>query len=193
MTRWIFLIVPWGLIRGKKVNIRAFQTSGLDGHQLYLRRGNVSTHWIWGSVGEPHNGSGHSGEGKPLNNSVGIQSAANQSAGSNFISWATSTFLDGKERGIVVGWGTMLHAGRSRVRVPMRWIFLNWPNLSSRTTALRSTQPLREMSTRNLPGGKGRPARKADNLTAICELDCLEKTWEPRRLNPMGLHGLLQG
>jgi hypothetical protein len=25
------------------------------------------------------------------------------------------------------------------------------------------------MSTRNLPGGKGRPARKADNLTAICE------------------------
>jgi hypothetical protein len=32
-----------------------------------------------------------------------------------------------------------------------------------------STQPLREMGTRNLPGGKGRPARKADNLTAICE------------------------
>jgi hypothetical protein len=26
-----------------------------------------------------------------------------------------------------------------------------------------------EMSTGNLPGGKGRPARKADNLTAICE------------------------
>jgi hypothetical protein len=35
--------------------------------------------------------------------------------------------------------------------------------------ALGSTQPLREMSTRNLPGGKGRAARKADNLTAICE------------------------
>jgi hypothetical protein len=35
--------------------------------------------------------------------------------------------------------------------------------------ALRSTQPLTEMSTRNLPGGKGRPARKADNLTAPCE------------------------
>jgi hypothetical protein len=29
--------------------------------------------------------------------------------------------------------------------------------------------PLTEMSTRNLPGGKGRPARKADNLTAISE------------------------
>jgi hypothetical protein len=26
-------------------------------------------------------------------------------------------------RGSVVGWGTMLHAGRSRVRVLMRWIF----------------------------------------------------------------------
>jgi hypothetical protein len=35
--------------------------------------------------------------------------------------------------------------------------------------ALGSTQPLTEMSTRNLPGGKGRPAREADNLTAICE------------------------
>jgi hypothetical protein len=35
--------------------------------------------------------------------------------------------------------------------------------------ALGSTQPLTEISTRILPGGKGRPARKADNLTAICE------------------------
>jgi hypothetical protein len=33
----------------------------------------------------------------------------------------------------------------------------------------RLTQPLTEMSTRNLPGGKGRPVRKADNLAAICE------------------------
>jgi hypothetical protein len=35
--------------------------------------------------------------------------------------------------------------------------------------AQRSTQPLTEMSTMNLPGGKGRPVRKADNLIAICE------------------------
>jgi hypothetical protein len=35
--------------------------------------------------------------------------------------------------------------------------------------ALESTQPLAEMSTRNLPGGKGQPAREADNLSAICE------------------------
>jgi hypothetical protein len=35
--------------------------------------------------------------------------------------------------------------------------------------ALGSTQPLTEMSTMNIPGGKGWPARKADNLTAILE------------------------
>jgi hypothetical protein len=34
---------------------------------------------------------------------------------------------------------------------------------------LESTQPLTEMSTRNELGGKGRPAPKADNLTAICQ------------------------
>jgi hypothetical protein len=31
--------------------------------------------------------------------------------------------------------------------------FFNWPNPSSRTMALGSTQPLTEMSTRNFPGG----------------------------------------
>jgi hypothetical protein len=50
------------------------------------------------------------------------------------------------------GGGTMLQAGRSRVRVLMRWIFFNWPNPSSRTMAQGSTQPLAEVSTRNLPG-----------------------------------------
>jgi hypothetical protein len=35
--------------------------------------------------------------------------------------------------------------------------------------ALGSTQPLIEMSTRNLPGGKGRLALKADNISAICK------------------------
>jgi hypothetical protein len=86
-------------------------------------------------------------------------------------------------RGSVVGWGTMLQAGRSRVRVPMRWIFFNCPNSSSCTMALGSTQPLIEMSTRNLSGGggEGRPARKADNLTAIWE-PIVQKMWEPRPL-----------
>jgi hypothetical protein len=51
----------------------------------------------------------------------------------------------------------------------MRRIFFNLPNSSSRTMALESTQPLTEMSTSNIPGGKGWLARKADNLTAMSE------------------------
>jgi hypothetical protein len=35
--------------------------------------------------------------------------------------------------------------------------------------ALLLIQPLTEMSTRNLPGVKGRPALKADNITDISE------------------------
>jgi hypothetical protein len=35
--------------------------------------------------------------------------------------------------------------------------------------ALGSTEPPTEMSNRNLSGGKGRPERKDDNLTAIYE------------------------
>jgi hypothetical protein len=31
------------------------------------------------------------------------------------------------------------------------------------------TQPLTGMSTRNVPGAKGRPKSKAGNVTAICE------------------------
>jgi hypothetical protein len=50
--------------------------------------------------------------------------------------------------------------------------------------ALGSTQPLTEMSTRNLPGGKGRPARKADNLTATSKL-IVWTMWQPRRLRTL--------
>jgi hypothetical protein len=47
----------------------------------------------------------------------------------------------------------MLQAGRSRNRISMWWIFFfNLSNPSSRTMALGSTQPLTEMSTRNIPG-----------------------------------------
>jgi hypothetical protein len=58
--------------------------------------------------------------------------------------------------------------------------------------ALGSTQPLTEMSTRNLPEGKGRPARQANNLTAMWA-DCPENVGASTSHNPMGLHGLLQG
>jgi hypothetical protein len=62
--------------------------------------------------------------------------------------------------------------------------FFNWPNPSRRTLALRSIQPLTEMSIRNLPGRKGRPALKADNLTAICE-PIVKKMSEPRSLTTL--------
>jgi hypothetical protein len=85
-----------------------------------------------------------------------------------------------RTRGSVVGWGTMLQAGRSRVRFPIR--FFNWSNPSSRIIVLGSTQPLTEMSTRNLPTGKGRSATKTDDFNAICEPT---KMWEPRRLTTL--------
>jgi hypothetical protein len=50
--------------------------------------------------------------------------------------------------------------------------------------ALGSTQPLTEMNTRNLPGSEGRPGRKADNFTAICE-PIVKEMWEPRRLTTL--------
>jgi hypothetical protein len=87
--------------------------------------------------------------------------------------------------GSVVGWGTMLQAGRSRGSIPDEVNgFFNWPNPSSRIMALGSTQPLTEMSTRNLPAGKGRPVCGADNLTATCE-SIVYKMWEPQHLTTL--------
>jgi hypothetical protein len=64
----------------------------------------------------------------------------------------------------------MLQAERSRVRFLMRSLdFSVELILSSRSRAMGSTQPLTEMSTKNIPGDKGRPERKADTLTANSE------------------------
>jgi hypothetical protein len=47
------------------------------------------------------------------------------------------------------------------------------------------------MCTRNLREGKGRPARKADNHTAVCK-PIVWKMWEASTChNPMGFRGLL--
>jgi hypothetical protein len=73
-------------------------------------------------------------------------------------------------RGSLVGWGTVLYAGRSRKRILMKSLdFFDWPNPSSRIMALGPTQTLTEVSTGTFLEGKGRPAHKADYLTAICE------------------------
>jgi hypothetical protein len=65
-----------------------------------------------------------------------------------------------------------------------RWgQFLNWPNPSSRTRPQGFTQPLTEMSTRNIKiimflGSEVQPVRRADNLTTINE-PIVQTMWDP--------------
>jgi hypothetical protein len=85
-------------------------------------------------------------------------------------SWNAMDYIFSSVRGSLVCWGTMLQAGRSRFRIPMRSLDFSVDLIfSSRTLVVGSTQPLTEMSIRNLPGGIRRPECKTDNLTAICE------------------------
>jgi hypothetical protein len=57
-------------------------------------------------------------------------------------------------RGGAVAWGTTLQTGTSRVRFPMVSLeLIPWHKRSGRTVALGSTQPLTEMSTRNISWG----------------------------------------
>jgi hypothetical protein len=81
-----------------------------------------------------------------------------------------------------------LQAGRSRVRFPMRPLNFS----TDLILALGSTQPLTEVSTRNLPGCEGRPV-DAWGWQPDCHLwaDCLENVEASTSHNPMGLHGLL--
>jgi hypothetical protein len=71
--------------------------------------------------------------------------------------------------GFVIGFidRTVLQAGWSSVRVLDEVDVFKLPKPSSRTMALESTQPLREMSTRNFSGAKKQPARRAANLAAL--------------------------
>jgi hypothetical protein len=64
----------------------------------------------------------------------------------------------------------MLQAGRSRVRFPKKSMDFLIDLILPAALCPGSTQRLTGMNTRNLPEGKGRPTRKADNLTAIYEL-----------------------
>jgi hypothetical protein len=51
-------------------------------------------------------------------------------------------------------------------------------NPSGRTMALGSTQPMTDMSTRNLPGGKEQLANNGDNHIAIRDSTVYEM-WDP--------------
>jgi hypothetical protein len=66
----------------------------------------------------------------------------------------------------------MLQAGRSRGSIPdeaIRFFFSIELILSAALWPWNRLNLLTEMSTRKLPGVKEQPARKADNLNAICE------------------------
>jgi hypothetical protein len=86
-------------------------------------------------------------------------------------------------RGSVVGWGTTLQAGRSRDRIPDEVDFFIYLIPPAALWPWGRLSLLTEMSTRNIPGGEGRPARKAD-LTAICE-PIVYKMWEPQHLTTL--------
>jgi hypothetical protein len=88
----------------------------------------------------------------------------------------------------------MLQDGMVAGPIPDKVIgIFDWPNPSSRTMALESTQPLTEMSTKNLPGSKRRPKRKADKSHRHLWAECLENVGASTSHGPMGLHGMLQG
>jgi hypothetical protein len=57
--------------------------------------------------------------------------------------------------------------------------------------AMGLPQPLREMSTRKLPGGKGQPACKATTLPS--SVSCLKNLGAPTFQSPKGPHEMLQG
>jgi hypothetical protein len=61
----------------------------------------------------------------------------------------------------------LVEALLSWVQFPMKSLDFSFDLILPGALALRSIERLKEMSTRNLSGGKGRLARKTDNLTAI--------------------------
>jgi hypothetical protein len=85
-------------------------------------------------------------------------------------------------RGIVVGWGTMPQAGRSWLRFPMRSLDFSVDPILQAALWPWSRLSLKQKWVPGIfLGGKGRPVRKAGNLSHLWA-DCLEKMWEPRRL-----------
>jgi hypothetical protein len=64
----------------------------------------------------------------------------------------------------------MLQTGRSLVSFPMKSLEFSIDLILPAALSPWGRLSLTEMSTRNLTGDKGRQARKADNLTSVCEL-----------------------
>ena len=93
-------------------------------------------------------------------------------------------------------WGTrwcswLRHCAKSRKvagSIPDGVIgIFHWHNPSGRTMALGLTQPLREMSTKNISWEERRPLRRADNLTTfMCRVSWnlgASTSWNPQGLS----------
>jgi hypothetical protein len=78
----------------------------------------------------------------------------NRRNGLTFTAFTSLRKLPKEAHGNVSGWGSMLQAGKPRVRIPMMSLdFLIDLIIPEAFMALGSTQSLKEMSTRNIPGG----------------------------------------
>jgi hypothetical protein len=86
-----------------------------------------------------------------------------------------------------IRWRSWLHTGRSRVRFPMVSLEFFIYNPSGRIMTLDATQPLIQMSTRNISWGQRRPVHRADNLTTfMCRLSLnlgASTSWDPQGLS----------
>jgi hypothetical protein len=91
-------------------------------------------------------------------------------------------------------WGPVLQTGRSRIRF-LLWTLgiFNLHNPTNRTMALSLTQPLTEISTRNLLGGGGERYRRGSwHPRRHLWADCLENVGFSTSHNPICLYSLLQ-
>ena len=83
-------------------------------------------------------------------------------------------------------WRSWLRHGMSRVRFPMASLAVLLTYSSCRSDPEVNTQPLTEMSTRNISWEVRWPVRKADNLTTfMCQLSWdtgVSTSWNPQEL-----------
>ena len=90
-------------------------------------------------------------------------------------------------RRCAVGWGTAPQAGRSRFRFPMESEIFDWLHHSGRTNAMGSSQPLAEISTKDLPW---RVWAAGDWGSQRCHflVPTVWKFWEPQPPGALGAY-----